>query len=135
MFNFIGFSANVHHQQKPHFHLRDFVPSNPSYSLDFPAALAFFHLALAAAEILALADVLIFRLAFLAGLPDNFFPFSFAQRARCAAATRARPAGLIVLFFFGEAGVVDLVGEPKIWPSFFSNDWIFCLSVAALRNS
>jgi hypothetical protein len=60
-------------------------------SLFFPAAFACFHLALAAAAILARPAALIFRLGL---FPDvaTPLPLSFAQRAFCAAAMRARPA-------------------------------------------
>ena len=55
----------------------------------FPAALAFFHLALAAAEIRARPSALILRL-FLAGLA--LVPFILAHLARAAAAILALPA-------------------------------------------
>ncbi len=61
----------------------------------FPAALAFFHRALAKADNLALAAALICRLGF-----DVVFagadPLSFAHLARAAAAILARPAALIL---------------------------------------
>jgi hypothetical protein len=62
----------------------------------FPAAFAFFHLALANAESLALAAALIclfgFELVFAGVVPRNF-----AHLALAAAAIRARPAALILL--------------------------------------
>jgi hypothetical protein len=52
---------------------------------------------------LALAAALIFRLAFLAGFTDNFFPLTFAHLALAAAEIFALPAALIFRFFFGTA--------------------------------
>jgi hypothetical protein len=86
------------------------------------------------AESLALAAALIFPLPFLAGFTDGFGPFSFAHLALAAALILALAALLILNFFFGTAGAAGLVEEPNSWPSAFSSDWIFSLSVAALRN-
>jgi hypothetical protein len=55
-------------------------------SVVFPAAFAFFHLALAAAEMAARAAADILRLGF------AVFPFTFAHRAFCAAAILALAA-------------------------------------------
>jgi len=86
------------------------------------------------AESLALAAALIFPLAFLAGFTDGFCPFSFAHLALAAALILALAALLILNFLLGTAGAAGLVEEPNSWPSSFSSDWIFSLSVAALRN-
>ncbi len=51
------------------------------YNDFLPAAFTFFHLDFAAAEILAFAAALIFRLAFLTGFAANFRPLVLAQRA------------------------------------------------------
>jgi hypothetical protein len=101
--------------------------------LDFPAFLlaqAIFILA----ESLALAAALIFLLAFRAGFTDAFGPFSLAHLALAPALILARAARLILNFFLGAAGAATVAEEPSSWPSSFSSDWIFSLSVAALRN-
>jgi len=86
------------------------------------------------ADSLALAAALILPLAFLAGFTDACGPFSFAHLALAAALILALAALLIFHFFFGTASAAGLVEEPNSWPSSFSSDWIFSLSVAALRN-
>jgi hypothetical protein len=86
------------------------------------------------AESLALAAALIFLLAFLAGFTDGFDPFSFAHLALAPALILALAALLIFHFFFGTALAAGWVEEPNSRPSSFSSDWIFSLSVAALRN-
>jgi hypothetical protein len=56
--------------------------NNGNYSVDLPAAFAFFHRAFAAADILALAAALIFLLGFVsasAGCLDSDSPRSFAR--------------------------------------------------------
>ncbi len=63
----------------------------------FPAALAFFHRALAKADNLALAAALICRLGFDVAFAGGD-PLSFAHLALAAAAILARPAALIFLF-------------------------------------
>jgi hypothetical protein len=101
--------------------------------LDFPA----FLLAQAIfifAESLALAAALIFLLAFRAGFTDAFVPFSFAHLALAPALILALAALLILNFFLGAAWAVEVAEEPNSWPSSFSSDWIFSLSVTALRN-
>ena len=104
------------------------------YSVFFPAALAFFQRALAAAAIFALAAALILRLAFLTGFSAVFCPLTFAHRAREAAAILALPAALILRFFFGATVVLDFVEVTKIRPSSFSSDWILSFMLAARRN-
>jgi len=96
--------------------------------------LAFAHLALAAAAILARLAALILRLTFFADFATDFRPLTFAHRARAAAAILALPAALILRLFFGAATLVDFVEEPKIRPSLFSSDWILSLMLAARRN-
>ena len=86
------------------------------------------------AESLALAAALIFLLAFLAGFADGFDPFSFAHLALAAALILARAVLLILNFFLGAAWAAGWLEEPNSRPSSFSSDWIFSLSVAALRN-
>jgi hypothetical protein len=108
--------------------------THPTYNVFLPAALAFAHLALAAAEILALATALNLRLALVMGLTVTFFPFTFAHLALAAAEILALPAALILRLFFGAAEAAVFWGEPKIILSFFSNDWIFSLMPAARRN-
>ena len=73
------------------------------YSALLPAALAFFHLALAIADNLALLAALIFRLAFLAGLAE-VFPFIFAHLALAPAAILARADLDIFLLVFRANG-------------------------------
>lgn len=109
------------------------IVSGNWYYLDFLAFLLAQTIFILA-ESLALAAALIFPLAFLAGFTDAFGPFSFAHLALAAALILARAALLIFHFFFGTASAADLVEEPNSWPSFFSSDWIFSLSVTALRN-
>lgn len=103
-----------------------------NYSDFRPAALAFAHLALAAAEIFARPAALIPPFALGAALTATFF--TLAHRALAAAEIFARWAALIVPFFFGAIAVAIFAGEPKIRPSSFSNDWIFSFKAAALRN-
>jgi hypothetical protein len=55
------------------------MSTNRNHRDFLPAAFAFFHLALAAAAILARAAALIFRLPAFAGF--SAFPFTFAHRA------------------------------------------------------
>lgn len=86
------------------------------------------------ADSLALAAALIFRLPFLAGFTDAFVPFTFAHLALAAALILALAALLILNFFRGTAWAAGWAEEPNSWPSSFSSDWIFSLSVAALRN-
>ena len=74
------------------------------YSVVFPAALAAFHRALAAAAILALAAALNFLFAFRPGLADAPVPRYFAHRALAAAAIAARPARLILRFRLAGTG-------------------------------
>src|SRR5580658_9572007 len=62
-------------------------PRKDNYSLFFPAAFAFAHLAFAAAAILALEAALIFRRFF--GAASALAPFALAHRAFCAAAIAA----------------------------------------------
>jgi len=101
--------------------------------LDFPAFLLA-QIIFILAESLALAAALIFPLAFRAGFTEAFDPFTFAHLALAAALILALAALLIVNFFLGTAEAAGLVEEPNSWPSAFSSDWIFSLSVAALRN-
>ena len=71
-------------------------------SLFFPAALAFFHLARAAATSLALTAGLLRRSFFLAGLRGIVpVPLILAHLAFCPAAIAARPAADMRRFFFG----------------------------------
>jgi hypothetical protein len=98
------------------------------------AVLIFAHLALAAAEIFALAAALIRRFGFRAGAAFDFAPLIFAQRALAAAAILALPAALILCLFFGAATAAGFVGEPKNRPSSFSSDWISSLIAAARRS-
>jgi hypothetical protein len=73
------------------------------FNVFLPAALAFAHLAFAAAEILARAAALILRLGFLVGFRADFLPLVFAQRALWAAAILARPAAVILYLRLGAA--------------------------------
>ena len=102
-----------------------------SYSVFFPAALAFFQRALAAAAIFALAAALILRLAFLTGLAADFRPLTFAHRAFCAAAIFRLPAALIFRRLRGAAAPAVL---PNSRASSFCSDSILCLMSAARRN-
>ena len=98
-----------------------------------PAALAFAHLALAAAEILALAAALILR--FFGCDGSAFCPLAFAHLAFWAAAILALPAALILRLDFGAAtGAAGLFEEPKILCSLFWSDWILSLMLAARLN-
>jgi hypothetical protein len=84
------------------------------YSVVFPAALAFFHLARAAAASLALTAGLLRRSLFLAGLEANVVaPFIRAHLARCAAPIRARAAADMRRFF----GAVPVEGVETPVPS------------------
>lgn len=65
-----------------------------NYSDFFPEALTLAHRFFAAADILALAAALIFRL-FAGALAAGLAPLTFAQRALAAAEILARPAALI----------------------------------------
>ena len=94
--------------------------AHPTYNVFLPAALAFTHLALAAAEILALAAALILR--FFGFDCFVVFPLAFAQRALCAAAIFFLTAALILRLFFGEAATAALADEPKIRFSLSSSD-------------
>jgi hypothetical protein len=101
------------------------------YSVFFPAALAFFHRALAAAAIFALAATLILRRAFLTGFVADFRLLTFAHRAFCAAAIFRLPAALIFRRLRGAAASSVL---PNNRASFFCSDSILCLMLAARRN-
>lgn len=81
------------------------------FKVVLPAALAFAHLALAAAEILARAAALNLRFGFPVGFLADFWPLTFAQRALWAAAILARAAALILFWRLG-AALADAV--PKI---------------------
>ena len=95
----------------------------------FPAAFAFFHLALAAAEIRARPSALILRL-FLVGLP--LVPFTLAHLARAAAAILALPAADIRRRFFpATSGVVV---SPKMDASCDSSCSICSLMPTASRS-
>jgi len=95
----------------------------------FPAALAFFHLALAAAEIRARPSALILRL-LLAGVAS--VPFILAHLARAAAAILALPAADIRRRFLPvTAGVVV---SPKMDASCVSSRSICSLIATALRS-
>jgi hypothetical protein len=85
------------------------------YSVVFPAALAAFHRALAAAAIFALDAALIFLLGFRPGLADTALPLLyFAHRALAAAAIAARPARLILCFrLTGTAPVLSSATAPR----------------------
>jgi len=106
----------------------------PIYNVFLPAALAFAHLALAAAEIFALPAALILALALGDCLSTTFFPFTFAHLALAAALILALPAALILRLFFGTAAATGFVVEPKIRSSSFSRDEICSFIVAARRN-
>jgi hypothetical protein len=57
--------------------VRPDIKIRQSYSLDLPAALAFFHLALAIAASFALTAALILRFAFLAGAAEALIPYAW----------------------------------------------------------
>jgi len=81
-------------------HRNHLVKSGPSpHSLVFPSALAFAHLALVAAESLALTSGVL-RQSFLAGLGVADVPLTFAHLALPAALMAALPAALIRLLPF-----------------------------------
>jgi hypothetical protein len=103
------------------------------YSLFFPAAFAFFHLAFAAAEIFALAAALILRLPLFTGFAADFRPLTFAQRAFCASAILFLPEALILFRFLG-ADTLVVSEELKSLLNCFSSDWIFPLRVTARSN-
>jgi hypothetical protein len=108
----------------------------PRYSDFLPAALAFAHLALAAALILALAAALILDFFFGAGFTDKVFPFTFAHLALAAALILALDAALIVRFFFGAGLAANLTAdglavEPNNRLNSFSKAAIFSLRLAA----
>lgn len=103
----------------------------PNYSFDLPAALAFAQRFFAIAESFALAAALILRLAFLTGFAADFRPFTFAHRARCAAAIFRLPAVLIFRRIGGEVASSVLL---NILKSCFCNDSILCLMPAARCN-
>ena len=88
-------------------------PTSPfrTQSVALPAAFAFFHLAFAIAESLALPAALIFFLGFLTALVAVEL-FSLAHRARAAAAIAARPAALIFRFLGAGAASVG-AGAPS----------------------
>ena len=95
----------------------------------FPAALAFFHLALAAAEIRARPSALILRL-FLVGVA--LVPFILAHLARAAAAILALPAADIRRRFLpATSGVVV---SPKMDASCVSSCSICSLMATASRS-
>jgi len=95
-----------------------------AYNDFFPAALAFLHLARAAAASLALVAGLLRRSFFLAGMgADGTDPLIRAQRALAPAAIAARPARDMRRFFFGSfapttgAGISPLPrAMESIWP-------------------
>ena len=103
-----------------------------AYSLFFPDAFAFFHLALAAAAILFRAAALNLRLAFQTGFAADFRPLAFAQRARWAAAIAALPAALMPRRFRG--AVLALAVPPKMRVSLVSSDSSLLLMLAARRS-
>ena len=113
-----------------------------AYSLVLPARLALAQRAFASNEILALAALLMVRLAFLTGFTGNVstgscVPFSFAHRARCAAAIFAFTAALLFRFIFGSAeaaGVAGVVEDPTTWPSSCSSASIWSFKSAARRS-
>jgi hypothetical protein len=94
----------------------------PAYNRFLPAALAFAHRALAAAEILALAAALSLLLALGASLTATFVPFTFAHLALAAAEILALAAALIVRFFFGTTAATGFAEFPKIRFNSFSSD-------------
>jgi hypothetical protein len=102
-----------------------------SYNRFLPAALVFFHLALAAAAIFARAAALILR-RILAGLEavGAVVPFTFAHRARWAAAILALAAADMCRFFGAFAA-----GGPEVssWPPAIEAIWVSKDSICSLR--
>jgi hypothetical protein len=100
----------------------------------FLAALILAHLALAAAEILALAAALIFRLIFLAGATVGLVPLIFAHLAFWAARILSIPAALIFLRAVFTSVTVFVSTLPDSLINSFCSSAICSLTCAALLN-
>ncbi len=81
--------------------------STRSYRAVLPAALAFFHRALASAESLARAAALMVLFV------DRLAPLILAHLALAAAAILARTAGLLLFFFWGALPAPSWAAEPR----------------------
>ena len=99
--------------------------SATAHNFVLPAAFAFFHLALVAADMAARPAADILRL----GFAD--FPFSFAHRARCAAPIAARAAADIFLRPFRLYWRLSAISPPRIWVKRLSRETIFSRSASA----
>jgi hypothetical protein len=100
----------------------------------FLTALILAHLALAAAEILALADALIFLLIFFAGAAVGLVPLIFAHLAFCAARIFSIPAALIFLRAVFTSVTVFVSTVPDSLINSFCSSAICSLTCAARLN-
>ena len=126
---FVSFRQTNHSSGNHRFTFQDC--SRAAYSVFFPAALAFAHLALTSCASRLRPAALILRRAFLPGLAADFRPLTFAQRARAAAAILALPAALSFRRLRGAAAAAVPLNSRA---NFFCNVSILCLMLAARRN-